>query len=75
LQQDRFAMTNLELAMCQKNLTHTGKIRRGGAQLLDVYVEGPSVQDYRSELFRGNFDPLMGAVLPPVILSQVPTGT
>ena len=38
-------------------------------------ANGLAMQDHYSELFGGKFDPLMGAVLPPVILSQVLTGT
>jgi hypothetical protein len=36
---------------------------------------GRAIKDSYSELFRGKFDLLMGPVLPPVIFSQVPTGT
>jgi hypothetical protein len=50
--------------------------RQGNAREDNVVLaEGVAGEDFHSELFAPVFAPVVGAVLPPTILSQVPTGT
>jgi hypothetical protein len=66
----------IELAMRQKNLTQLRETVVGAARGHWMSTpEPPSHTGLLLRAFRGQFDPLMGAVFPPAILSQIPTGT
>ena len=45
------------------------------SEMNGVANQWPATQGYHSDLFDGGFAPVIGAVLPPTILTQVPAGT